>query len=422
MKRVEFKLKQNDDKYLKSWLVTDFANKISELHYKQELLNEINKRILEGVKPQNLLIFDKSFSIHKTYRFLGTHNLNTENGIKNIYHLGVPFPLYVNSKIDAIAHTFKSFSEMFTNFNKDEVKDASKLDKNLLHTFIKEAMESTHEELKISTYKSYLINRIENIPDKELKQNYNEIVEGELKSLLKGYKETFGNNQRLLEFDKDEVGFKLTKEEEVKRNDLVKKVSGKFEYHFNTNKKPVVGYFDENKNTIEILCVSFIKQNGKDEKQFDLKEISHNSPFFIGFAATYVLVQLFHQMYANKIDRKYNFNELDDTDIESEDNSGIDQSEINETEDELELFRIIKNRLGKLLEEEDTTDLYDNEIVGDQSESDRTEEDDKIPTGVVAILQNLNNFNVEKMAKNFAVNGFGNADLDLNFEGEDMQE
>lgn len=402
MSRVEFKLKQNDGEYLKSWRVTDFANKISEIHYKQEVLNEINNKIQQGANPKNFFVFDKSFSIHKSNRYVGIHKLDTKTGVKNLYHLGAPIALYSNHKLDSVYHVFNSFSSMFTEFNKDEVKEKAKLDKNLLYIFIKEAIQSD-ETIHIIKYKKYLNKRIEMISDTEIKEKLNKLVLEEFKKLTNRYKNSYQTQKELIEFDEKLQNLKLSKTEQKKYVELTKKVSGKFEYYFIANKRPIVGFYNEENNNVEILCANFIKQSGKDEKQFNLKEISHNSPYTIIFVATYVLTQLFYQMYANKLDRLYNFNGDDDTELENEGYEEREELANEEVQEELALFEEIINRLGNILDEEEQEE--------DQEEDQHQLEQAYLPPGVTVSLQNIHNSNVEKMAKNFAINGFNSGDL-----------
>lgn len=408
MEKVKFLLEQNQDEFLKSWRVTDFANKISELHYKQELLDEIRMRINEGEKPQNIFVFDKSFSIHRSYRYLGTHKLNSKNGVKNLYHLGVPISLYSNSKIDAVKHIFESFSKMFTEFNKKKGEGQSKLEKNNLYFFVKEAIAS-NETIGIHKYQKYLHTYVSTIIEPKSQKKMKNLVSNELNNLKTMHEERYKIQKKMIELE-EEVKSNKTDSVSKEYDEMVNKVSGAFERNFIKNKRPIVGIYNEQSNSVEILCKNFIKQNVQEERQFDLKNISHNSPYVIVFFATYVLAQLFYQMYINRIDRLQVQNEsiLDD-DYELID-EGYEERERknNEIED-------IQNKTYILEENRDRLMVINTalEITKQRAILANT------PVSVENTLNNIADSNINKMAKNFDQNGFNNGKM---YIGENHQD
>jgi hypothetical protein len=401
MSKIEFRLEQNEDEFLKSWRVTDFANKISELHYKHELLNEVRKRIKEGENPQNFFVFDKSFSIHRSYNYLGTHKLSSKNGVKNLYHLGVPFPLYSNSKIDAVRCIFNSFSRMYTEFNKETGEGQEKLDKNNLYFFVKEAMTS-NEEIEINKYQKYLNAFVSTIIVTTSQKKMKEVVFEELKKLQVEYKNRYEIQKKMIEVE-EEIKSKKTDSLSKRYDELISKVPGLFGRSFMSNKRPIVGVYNSESNSVEILCKNFIKQNVKEERQFDLKNISHNSPYVIVFLATYVLAQLFYQMYVNKTDRLQVQNEIVLDDIELVDEGYGEREEPNaEAEDVRNKTLILEMNRERLKEV-----AVSIEITEQHSELA------SIPPSVEKTLDQIADSNINKMATNFDQNGFSNGSLYL---------
>ncbi|WP_308722191.1 hypothetical protein [Paenibacillus polysaccharolyticus] len=407
MRRVEFKLKQNEDEFLKSWRVIDFANKINELHYKHELLNEVRNRIKGGDKPQNFFVFDKSFSIHRSYRYLGIHKLSSKNGVKNLYHLGIPIPLYSNPKIDAVRYIFDSFSRMYTEFNKETGEGKVKLDKSNLYFFVKEAM-SSEKIIEIHKYQKYLNTYISTVIEPKSQNKMRDLVSEELRQLRIRYNDRYEIQKKMIEIEEE---IKSNKTESLYKNykELVSKVPGAFERSFINNKRPIVGVYNEENNSVEILCKNFIKQKAKEDRQFDLKNISHNSPYVIVFLATYVLAQLFYQMYVNKIDKLQVQNEivLDDIELVYEGYEEREQShaEAEETQNKTLILEENRNRLEEVAVTLESREQQ-NELPG-------------IPPSVENTLTNISNSNISKMAINFDQNGFSNGSLYLSKTDEE---
>ncbi|MEK3715796.1 hypothetical protein [Paenibacillus sp. FSL R7-0333] len=400
MSKIEFRLEQNEDEFLKSWRVTDFANKISGLHYKHELLNEVRKRIKEGEDPRNFFVFDKSFSIHRSYKYLGTHKLSSKNGVKNLYHLGIPIPLYSNSKIDAVRYIFDSFSRMYTKFNKDTEQGQEKLDKNNLYFFVKEAMTSI-EEIEINKYQKYLNTYVSTNVVPKSQKKMKEVVFKELKKLQVEYKNRYEIQKKLIEVE-EEIKSNKTDLLSKRYDELVSKVPGLFGRSFMSNKRPIVGVYNSESNSVEILCKNFIKQNVKEDRQFDLKSISHNSPYVIVFLATYVLAQLFYQMYVNKIDRLQVQNEIGLDDIDLVDEGYAEREEPNSEEQDENKSLILEMNIERL-----------KEVAVSIEYAEQFNELASVPLSVENTLNQIEVSNINKMATNFDQNGFSNGILYL---------
>ncbi|KRE94903.1 hypothetical protein ASG89_31935 [Paenibacillus sp. Soil766] len=107
MSRYNIRFKQEDVGYVKPWRITDFIEKITTLHYKEELIKEIRNRLNNGVNPENIILFDKSFNIHRSYSNLSESSLLLQRGAKLTYHLGNFSSLYPNKEINSISLLFE---------------------------------------------------------------------------------------------------------------------------------------------------------------------------------------------------------------------------------------------------------------------------------------------------------------------------
>ncbi|GGI18488.1 hypothetical protein [Gottfriedia solisilvae] len=358
-KRYVVKLSQTTNKPVKAWRITDFIEKVNNSYYKQELLKEIKERLNQGENPANIIILDKSFNIHKAYRGIGTLKLNTINGSKKLYHYGKPYSLYPNKKIILINNIFSTFSELYSLFNKHGVR----LDKSILNTVIQQAF-NNENELDISKLYSeiefgYMSFEEEDPLLKKLKVKVNEELEN-LKSNIKldlQEANTYVDIDSLID---DELSLKNNfNDEDYKK--LYNCFPNKFANYFVNITRPIVGVYNVDKNTVEVLGVNFIKKNGHDDKQIDLKSVSHNSPFTVILVAGITLINSIYQMHCNKFDKTkieseeegiYSvLQEFDLNDDEDDEDDDIFEKEISEGKIALERWQKTKEQLEIAIQE-----------------------------------------------------------------------
>jgi hypothetical protein len=365
-KRYIVKLRQSTNKHVKAWRITDFIEKVNNSYYKKELLLEIEGRLKQGENPANIIIFDKSFNIHKNYLGLGTLKLNTSNGAKRLYHLGKPYSLYPNPRIILINNIFNTFSELYTSFNKHDVR----LDKSILNKVIKNSLES-EEQLDIRELYSELEDGFKGLgKDEFLVGSLKNKVDDELEKLRLIVRENLEKAKLFLEMENyidDASAFKgKLKDDEYRK--LFNLFPNKFAKYFINTIRPIVGIYNEKNNTIEILGVNFIKKNGYDDKQIDLKSVSHNSPFTVILIAGISLVTSLYQMHCNRYDRNIIDNEeegtystlleLDLEEEEEDDDDDLFENEILEGRVAVERWQEIKEQLEAVIQK-------DNEVTGE---------------------------------------------------------
>ncbi|WP_144489307.1 hypothetical protein [Bacillus thuringiensis] len=401
--KYKFTLVQDKNENLKAWRVTDFVDKISYLNYKKEIMNEIQKLLDGGVKSQQIIIFDKSFSIHKQYEHIGKHSVESKIGVKNLYHLGKPIPLYPNEKIYKINHIFEAFSNLYKDFNAEGVI----LNKDNLNEFIKEAMDNTAKaEICIKNLKIYINECSKRIKDKKKQEVLIDKCEKTFDKLTKKNKKINDEINEYILMEKISNG--RTSEQKDRYNTLQNKYIDKFGKLFVNNVRPIVAVFYEESNLIEILGTNFIKQNAHEEKQIDLKEVRHNSPFTICFVAGYVFLNLMHQVYVNKVDKDkltndYVDEDMDDFDLEAEHLNG-DEEVTDTSSDELSTQTIekwinIKKKLELVMQEEQEQEQEQEQLVAS-----------------IVVEQALASIETKLqggLQKNFEVNGFMKGTLDV---------
>lgn len=257
------------------------------------------------------------------------------------------------------------------------------------------------EEIEINKYQKYLNTYVSTNVVPKSQKKMKEVVFKELKKLQVEYKNRYEIQKKLIEVE-EEIKSNKTDLLSKRYDELVSKVPGLFGRSFMSNKRPIVGVYNSESNSVEILCKNFIKQNVKEDRQFDLKSISHNSPYVIVFLATYVLAQLFYQMYVNKIDRLQVQNEIGLDDIDLVDEGYAEREEPNSEEQDENKSLILEMNIERL-----------KEVAVSIEYAEQFNELASVPLSVENTLNQIEVSNINKMATNFDQNGFSNGILYL---------
>ncbi|WP_028593282.1 hypothetical protein [Paenibacillus assamensis] len=393
--RYNIKFKQEEVGYVKPWRITDFIEKITTLHYKKELLKELSNRFEIGVKPENILLFEKSFNIHRSYSNLNENCLLTQRGAKFTYHLGNFISLYPNKDITAISLLFELFSYSYTLLNKSRIK----LYKERLHVYITDVLSSNNKELNVSTFMDDLNARSIELSDEDRAEVLNKVLE-KIKEVNQKYASF---NVEKNEFEQIEQFFSdmhidgKLKMKRYKR--LFENLMFKFYRKFNDIHRPIIGIFNEETKSVEILAINFIKKEGNDNTQIDLKSVTHNSPYEIYIASGVTVVSMLYQMYCNKIDES-SLIEITEYTVDENDT----QDEYSEFEDNAEVFDEEKwlENLRKL----ESFIAYENIPIDELKDNDLNEEVKYI---LEAIKMKVN----KSFKKNFEDNNFISGDIEI---------
>lgn len=410
--RYRVKVSQNTNTHVKPWRVTDFIEKVNNAYYKKEILNEIEERLKKGVNPANIIMFDKSFNIYKAYRGLDTLNLNTVIGVKNFYHLGKPFSLYPNQKIILTNYIFNMFSELYTLFNKYDIR----IDKSILHSLINQTSEKELDLSDLYVELDLCYERLDK--DKKFIDELKEKVEKEIKELRTKEKEERKNIIKYLRFEKS-VKSESSFIEKLKNNEykrLHRIFPKKFENNFIALTRPVAGIYDEENNTIEILGINFIKKNGNDNKQIDLKSVTHNSPFTIILIGGFTLLASLYQMHCNKYDenaikkdKEGDYSTLQGFNFDDEDEVDVIEREISEGDVLIKRWEQKKRELESVMQEEAIQEVKESETLEATSISD-------VAPSVKVTINSMNKKVQNYFDKAFENNDFKEGELEVTKE------
>lgn len=404
-KRYVVKMRQNTKQHVKAWRITDFIEKINNSYYKKELLKEITEKLNNGVNPENIIILDKSFNIHKANKNIKVLKLNTVNGVKKLYHLGKPYSLYPNEKIIVFNNVFDTFSTLYTLFNQYKVR----LDKSILKdTFNEIFTEKEKLILEFTLLSEELDRSLDLIEDSIDREN----LRGKKVALLKELKENIETETKaakdFIKIDKDikDEGSLKKRMGDKKYKDLASVSPNKFTRYLISTIRPIVGVYNPEKNQIEILASNFIKKDGFDERQIDLKNVSHNSPFSVTVIAGITFLLGLYQMHCNKYDAKaideeeiVTYSTLleldlddDDDDDESDTEEAIEKSKIR-----IEDWQQTKEELEELIQK--------NKEVA-ELEDDTNHSNSNVPISVIKALGHAGNRVQTHFDKAFENNDF----------------
>lgn len=282
-KQINLILNREEDGLLSPWQISDLFSKLSSTYYKTELLNTISIAINEGIKPENIFIMDDSFQINNNYYYVGLLNLNKIKDARDFYHLGIPTPMFPNYFIFKLSIVFEYYSETFTYLNS---KDLDVLDKGK----IKDIVEKTYNNEGIKPAMLQVLNMAKDIIKTRttVLENEAEII-SDVSEIYEKYKTKFERIEKdtlqIRELDtmiKSNTYLNTLKTGNNNKFDLIEKRYFKnFFERFRDLKRPIVGIYDFESNNVQILCSNFINKGKADSKVFDIKQFSHNSPYFL---------------------------------------------------------------------------------------------------------------------------------------------
>ncbi|KGR82750.1 hypothetical protein [Lysinibacillus odysseyi] len=406
-KRYVVKMRQNTKKHVKAWRITDFIEKINNSYYKKELLKEIIEKLNNGVNPENIIILDKSFNIHKANKNIKVLKLNTVNGVKKLYHLGKPYSLYPNEKIIVFNNVFITFSTLYTLFNQYKVK----LNKSILKdTFNEIFTEKEKLILEFTLLSEELDRSLSLVEDSKDRENLRVKKVALLEELKENIETETKAAKDFIKIDKDikDEGTLKKKMGDKKYKELASVSPNKFTRYLISTIRPIVGIYNPEKNQIEILASNFIKKDGFDERQIDLKNVSHNSPFSVTVIAGITFLLGLYQMHCNKYDAKAIDKEEVDTysallelDLDDDDDDDDDESD---TEEAIEKSKI---RIEEWLQtREELEELIQKNKEVAELEDDTNHNNSNVPISVIKALGHMENRVQTHFDKAFENNDF----------------
>ena len=270
-KKIEFTLKQEVEKKLSPWELSSFINKFNTYYYKNELLNTIAIALNNGISAENIIIFDESFKLNRIYNKFVNISLKDKN-IKYLYTLGKPVSLFPNENIFIINLIFKYFRN--------------------INEFLRKKFKKTLTSDNIyEYYQIYKKDGLNNSIDR-LRKDANDVLSKVKidKTDLKNLNNFFNSlehefnifNQNKYEIDNLTLKLK-SKDLDLKKFDkkdlTYKKYFSKFYNLLTIIQRPVLAIYDEETQSMDILCRAHINKNERNAVTLDLKSLKHNSPF-----------------------------------------------------------------------------------------------------------------------------------------------
>ncbi|MEB9970343.1 hypothetical protein P4K82_01865 [Bacillus cereus] len=288
--RVNLEMKRDGEKLLSSWQISAFIENLSRSYYKNELLNTIESYLNKGTDLENIFIIDESFKLNNIYKNLGILNLRNERDAKTLYHLGKPIGMFPNEKLIKINCMFEIFRKTNETLSEYKVKGLNKKKLSGLITFsispnttmiaIKEKIISlANENLNQSSQEEVRNNEQNKKIDRKKLAN----------SLESSTVQVMSSYQKM---ESDFISLAITKES-ILANDIkdINKIPSNIAGYFNTFKstfdtliRPIIGIYNPNDNSVEIICRDFIDKTlyVEENKRFlDIKSISRNSPLAV---------------------------------------------------------------------------------------------------------------------------------------------
>ncbi|AOY18381.1 hypothetical protein BGI23_24800 [Bacillus sp. ABP14] len=288
--RVNLEMKRDGEKLLSSWQISAFIENLSRSYYKNELLNTIESYLNKGTDLENIFIIDESFKLNNIYKNLGILNLRNERDAKTLYHLGKTIGMFPNEKLIKINCMFEIFRKVNETLSEYKVKGLNKKKLSGLITFsispnttmiaIKEKIISlANENLNQSSQEEVRDNEQNKKIDRKKLANS---LESSTVQVMSFYQK----------MESDFISLAITKES-ILANDIkdINKMPSNIAGYFNTFKstfdtliRPIIGIYNPNDNSVEIICRDFIDKTlyVEENKRFlDIKSISRNSPLTV---------------------------------------------------------------------------------------------------------------------------------------------
>lgn len=273
-KRIRIKFVQEKEETMFPWELAKFMNGLNTVYYKYEILNSICSAINNGIKAENIFIFDKSLPLNKSYSNLNILNIN-EGAVKSLYYIGLPIPLIPereNYSLNLIFHLFK------------RINSTLKLNKcrPMFTEILKNSIQLLNSE-SIEVAEKYIIDSAAKV----LKRRKVEV------SVLSRVVDSYQNKKAVTYAN---IEYILSEKFVFNEEPLVKPKNKKYYRFYNTffdlfekiTRPLVIAKLDNGQ--YRVLARSLVNKTDKKTEGLELKEIRRNSPLagiFEGGSAIY---------------------------------------------------------------------------------------------------------------------------------------
>lgn len=262
----ELQIESVDRYNMSNWQITHTVDTLTTVNNKFDVLSKVNDLLNRGVKKKNIFVTDKSFLIstnYRTYFEKGDVLKYTPDMIVKIANIGRIITMEENEdivKINCLMSYYKRINSLLNNSLKCRLRG----------TFLSESYSRVFNKNLNEAY-DYMTNgaqeQIRDIYGKFISPNY-----GKMNNLLEKL-----DQEKDKQLERNIIQFKKWANESNKR----------FEHTFNRFDRPVIGVYDENQHTFQIINFDQMYKNGEEsENQLKLKSITKNSPVTIAVLVT----------------------------------------------------------------------------------------------------------------------------------------
>lgn len=343
-KRVKITYRRDSDERLNPWEITNFVSRVTTCIYKIEILNTIALAINQGVEPKDIFILDRAYKLNRNYRNFSLIHLNTV-ALNHVYAVGRPVGMEPNQDLMEISCLFEILHEInkvLYQFGRKRITGYDRLD--AYHVMRKKGFLKALQFIAETSGKK--IREEEQIKaDKRIRN-----------ACAKVYRKhgTYFSDQKWFE----STQLKLDKKSMEDLSEVEQKIKNKYYKEFYDYllmlPRPVVGIYDEQKNTFQILCGDHFDSSLDKHTKIDLKSVTQNSPIMAEIEAGC-------QILALKKDekRKEEIHELEKQKLELEIANLETEKEIKEqekTKNDLDIINKtleLKTRLDSMAETEE---------------------------------------------------------------------
>lgn len=268
--KIEIKFIGEREYLYSGWEINQITSHLNNLYYKNEIINTMKSSLNMGVKPENIIIMNESIKLNIAYKKYeeGILNLNEESDLLNFYFLGSPISYYSNSMVYKMHVLFEMVRDLYKSTNQTKVNSISR--KYLLNLLINKQEVIPNGEALKNLIKTMLIDI--NKENLEKDSSILSDIQKKVDRLEKHY-QLWNDVNKKDKYGNGNIDIKETKE-----------VLTSFEYIFKRYEKPIVCIYDDESNSIEILCIDMIAMKHFKENNarlLETKEIKQNSPLMI---------------------------------------------------------------------------------------------------------------------------------------------
>lgn len=278
-KKIKLKLNQKTEKTLSPWEISNFVGNFNTYYYQSEVINTISIALANGIKPENIIIFDQSFKLNYVHSKLFYLSM-TDKDLENLYYIGNPISLFPSEEFYVLNLLFRFFRKIneflykVGNHKYLNPKDLHKYFNNYKNINFENLLESLQLDINKCLRKNLKKVEFENL--EKIYQNLNAAYKRykDDNDAIENIKEKLKNNKL------EQVDF---------TDDIYKKYFKNFFYLIENIQRPVVAVKNDN-DIVTILCRAQINKKQKNAVTLSLKSITHNSPIgavFEGGATLY---------------------------------------------------------------------------------------------------------------------------------------